>query len=426
MSEAWPAPRPSRRIDAVVDVPGSKSLTNRYLLLGAIAQEPTRIRGALRSRDSDLMIGALRVLGARIDHEATTGDLLLTPGPLRAGGRIDCGLAGTVMRFVPPLAAQAPGEVAFDGDPRARERPMAGVIEGLAALGVGVDHEGEATDRLPFVVHGRDGLAGGRVEIDASASSQFVSALLLTAPRLREGLEVVHTGASLPSMPHIEMTLAVLAERGVAAEATGATSWRVDPGPVAGGEVVIEPDLSNATPFLAAAAVTGGRVRIPRWPSHTTQPGADILEILTRMGAHAHLQGEVLEVRGTTALQGLDLDLSRAGELAPTVAALAALARTPSRLRGIAHLRGHETDRLRALVTEITRLGGNARETPDGLEIDPAELHGGRVQTYADHRMATFGAILGLAVDGVEVADIATTAKTLPDFPGMWHAMLRG
>lgn len=384
------------------------------------------MRGALRSRDSDLMIGALRTLGTTIEAEEATGDLLLAPGPLRAGGSIDCGLAGTVMRFVPPLAAQAPGPVSFDGDPRARERPMAGVVAGLEELGVRVDHEGAPTDRLPFVVHGRDGLAGGRAEIDASASSQFVSALLLTAPRLREGLEVVHTGANLPSLPHIEMTLEVLTERGVEAEATGPASWRVAHGSVRGGDVLIEPDLSNATPFLAAAAVTGGRVRIPRWPASTTQPGADIIDILNRMGAHAQVTGEVVEVRGAPSLRGLDLDLSRAGELAPTVAALAALAESPSRLRGIAHLRGHETDRLKALATEITRLGGIARETPDGLEIEPAALHGGRVETYADHRMATFGAILGLVVDGVEVADVATTAKTLPDFPGMWNAMLQG
>ena len=428
--ESWPAPRATRPLDAVVDVPGSKSLTNRYLVLAALADSPTTLRSPLHSRDSALMIEGLRALGVVIE-ELPGGDLLITP-PTRLEGtaslsgdtKVDSGLAGTVMRFVPPLAALADGPVTIDGDPRARERPMAGIIDALRALGLTVDDEGRGT--LPFTVSGGGSPLATSVEVDASASSQFVSALLLVAPRLPGGLEVRHVGDRLPSQPHIDMTLAVLRERGVDARELAAGHWVVAPGPIAGGEVVVEPDLSNAGPFLAAALVAGGTVRVPRWPATTTQPGDDLREILTRMGGRVSHDDGALRVTGTGQVRGVDLDLTRAGELAPTIAALATVADSPSRLTGIAHLRGHETDRLAALVTEIIRLGGVASELPDGIAIAPGSLHEADVESYHDHRMATFGAIIGLAVDGVGVVDIATTTKTLPDFPGMWAQMLAG
>lgn len=434
MTPDWPAPRAHGPISAVVPVPGSKSLTNRHLLLAALACEPTHLVAPLHSRDSALMVEALRTLGAQV-AVLDGGDVLVTPAALRGGGRVECGLAGTVMRFVPPLAALADGPVAFDGDDRARERPMDGVIDGLTALGIAVTAPDGAASApgagapprtLPFVVHGTGAVRGGEVAIDASASSQFVSALLLVAPAFERGIDLRHVGDRLPSLPHIEMTLEVLRQLGVEADSPEPGRWRVAPGPVRGGRIVVEPDLSNAGPFLAAALVAGGTVRVPHWPASTTQPGDDLRSILERMGGTVtHESDGTLAVTGTGSVRGVDLDLSRAGELAPTVAALATVADSPSRLTGIAHLRGHETDRLAALVTEITRLGGQARELPDGIEISPAALHGAVVESYADHRMATFGAIVGLGVDGVLVHDIATTAKTLPDFPAMWHAMLR-
>jgi len=273
-------------------------------------------------------------------------------------------------------------------------------------------------------VHGRPDLAGGRVAVDASGSSQFISALLLVAPRLREGLTVQHTGTVLPSRPHIDMTMAMLRERGVEATEQGPTTWHVAPGPISGGDVLIEPDLSNAAPFLAAALASGGTVRLPYWPQTSTQPGMLLPELLRAFGAEAAVRAGTLEVTGPPSLRPVDLDLSPAGELAPTMAALAALAPGPSRLRGIAHLRGHETNRLAALVTEITKLGGSARELDDGLEIHGGDLHGAQVETYADHRMATFAAVIGLAVPGVEVVDVETTAKTIPDFPGLWGRLI--
>ncbi|MDT4917929.1 MAG: 3-phosphoshikimate 1-carboxyvinyltransferase, partial [Pseudonocardiales bacterium] len=349
-------------------------------------------------------------------------DWLVTPGALH-GGQVDTGLAGTVMRFVPPVAALAAGPVVFDGDEYARERPMATLIDGLRQAGVEIADEGRS--RLPFTVLSTGSVPGGRVHIDASASSQFVSGLLLAGARYDKGIEIVHTGAEpVPSQPHIEMTLAVLRAAGVAAARVEPGCWQVAAGPIAAGTHVVEPDLSNAAPFLAAAMVTGGAVHIPGWPAATTQPGDALRDLLTAMGADAELTADGLTVRGTGIINGLVADLRDVGELTPVLAALAALADSESSFYGIGHLRGHETDRLAALCTELTHLGGHVTERSDGLTIAPRPLHGGVWHTYADHRMATAGAVVGLAVDGVEVDDIATTSKTLPDFPAMWSALL--
>ncbi|WP_159619593.1 3-phosphoshikimate 1-carboxyvinyltransferase [Ruania rhizosphaerae] len=432
--DLWPAPVATRPLEAVVAVPGSKSLTNRALPLAALASAPTTIQGALHSRDAELMIGALRSLGAGVEVSDDGTTVRVTPQPLRAGAPIDCGLAGTVMRFVPPLAALADGPVLLDGDPGARLRPMGPVLRAIAALGVPVagpddgagraDGSGDVPGFLPVVVHGAGRVRGGEIEVDASTSSQFVSGLLLAAPRFEAGLTLHHVGEVLPSQPHIDMTIAVLRDRGVDVDDVAPGKWRVEPGEISGGEVVIEPDLSNAGPFLAAALAAGGRVSVPHWPSSTTQPGALLPEFLTRLGGSVTLADGTLTVTGSGRVQPADLDLTAAGELAPTIAALLALAPGESRLTGIAHLRGHETDRLAALVTEITRLGGHAEELPDGLLIRGGALRGGEVATYHDHRMATFAAIVGLAVPGVGIENVGTTAKTLPDFPSMWQRML--
>jgi 3-phosphoshikimate 1-carboxyvinyltransferase len=428
----WPAPFADGPVDATVTVPGSKSLTNRYLVLAALADGPSRLRAPLHSRDSALMVGALRALGATVTEVEGDGeygpDLEITPaprGPAAGLGRtsVDCGLAGTVMRFVPPLAALARGDVAFDGDPHARVRPMGPVIDALRALGVGLTSPDGGTPRsLPFTVHGTGAVRGGHVAVDASGSSQFVSALLLAGARFADGLHLEHVGGPVPSLDHISMTVEVLRGVGVEVDDSVPRHWVVAPGPIRAFDVRIEQDLSNAGPFLAAALATRGTVRVPNWPEHTTQVGDAWREILPRLGARVSFDAGTLTVRGGERITGADL--ADTSELAPTVAALCALADSPSRLTGIAHLRGHETDRLAALVAEITRLGGDAEETEDGLVIRPATLHGGVVRSYADHRMATAGAILGLAVPGVEVEDIATTAKTMPEFPEMWARML--
>lgn len=376
------------------------------------------------------MRDALSNLGVacRDTLQGGTDTIEVSPRPLTGNSTIDCGLAGTVMRFVPPLAALATGDVTFDGDEGARRRPMATTIDSIRKLGVEVSDDGRGT--LPFTVHGTGRVRGGEITIDASASSQFVSGLLLAAARFDEGLTLRHSGDHLPSMPHIDMTIHCLRARGVDASMVEPGVWRVEPGPIAGVDIVIEPDLSNAAPFLCAAVIAGGTVTIPDWPESTTQVGADLADYLPMFGATVTRDKRGLTVdggvglRGGTSIPGVSLDLSTGGELAPALVALAALASGPSEFRGIAHLRGHETDRLAALVTEINRLGGKATELPDGIRLEPAVLHGGEWQSYHDHRMATAGAIIGLAVEGVEVENIATTSKTLPDFPRMWAEML--
>lgn len=410
------APAP---LDAVVEVPGSKSLTNRYLVLAALAERASTLSFALDSRDTRLMARALAALGAGI----TPGEAWhVVPARLHGPATLDCGLAGTVMRFLPPVAALADGPVHFTGDEAARHRPMGPLLAALRALDVAVTEDGDP-GRLPFTVHGAGGVRGGLVDVDASQSSQFVSGLLLAAPRFAEGLVVRHTGPTLPSLPHIVMTVDVLRAAGVAVDDSRPHIWEVAPGPIAGREVRVEPDLSNAAPFLGAALVVGGTVRVPGWPDRTTQPGGRLPEILGRMGGTVQT-GPTLTVSGTGRVRGIDVDLHDAGELAPTIAALAALADSPSRLRGIGHIRGHETDRLTALATEITRVGGQAEQTHDGLVITPRPMHGALWRTYEDHRMATAGALIGLRVPGVRVADVETTAKTLPGFTALWARML--
>ncbi|MEV6985114.1 3-phosphoshikimate 1-carboxyvinyltransferase [Sphaerisporangium sp. NPDC051017] len=416
----WPAPVAPGPVEAAVRLPGSKSVTNRALLLAALADGPGTVRRALRSRDADLMVAALRSLGAELtpsDDGPSGVDWHVVPGPVRGGASIDVGLAGTVMRFVPPVAALADGEVAFDGDPHARKRPMGPILAALRALGAEV-----AGDALPFTIRGP--ITGGEVTLDASASSQLVSGLLLAAGRYPKGVTVRHSGRPVPSMPHIEMTVQMLRAAGVAVDDSEPDVWKVEPGPISARDLTVEPDLSNAAPFLAAAMVTGGVVTIPGWPEETTQGGDALRELLPRMGATVARTPAGLRVTGGGRLEGIDADLHDVGELTPTIAALAALASSPSRLRGIAHLRGHETDRLAALAAEINGLGGDVTETDDGLVITPRPLRAGVFRTYADHRMATAGAVIGLVVPGVQVEDIATTAKTLPEFALMWARML--
>ncbi|MFI0452639.1 3-phosphoshikimate 1-carboxyvinyltransferase [Actinomadura sp. 6N118] len=420
----WSAPVAHAPVDATVAIPGSKSMTNRALILAALAGSPTSVTRPLHSRDTELMAEALRSLGVGIGEAASNKDAddwQILPGKLTGPAHIDCGLAGTVMRFVPPVAALADGEVVVDGDPYARKRPMGPIITALRALGVEIDDGGRGA--LPFTIRGTGAVRGGTVTIDASSSSQLVSGLLLAAPRFDKGVELRHEGPPVPSAPHLAMTVEMLRAVGATVE-TEENVWRVAPGPLRGGETVIEPDLSNAAQFLGAALVTGGRVTVPGWPERTTQPGDALRDLLAAMGAEVSRGPGGLTVRGTGTFDGLEADLHEVGELTPVLAALAALAATPSRLTGIAHLRGHETDRLAALVNEINAFGGDARELPDGLQINPRPLHGGVFHTYDDHRMVMAAAVLGLAVPGVEVENVATVGKTLPDFTKLWGSMV--
>lgn len=428
LPDPWPAPRAKRPVDAVVTLPGSKSLTNRALVLAAIADGPSVVRRALRSRDTTLMADALTALGSVVD---TSGDdWVVTPAAFDRDASVDCGLAGTVMRFVPPIAGLSAGAVAFDGDPHMRRRPIGEVLGALRTLGVQIDDGGRGA--LPFTVHGHGGVPGGTVVVDASASSQFISALLLAGARYDRGIDVRHDGKPVPSLPHIDMTVAMLREHGVDVDdpssGADANRWRVAPGPVRAVDHLIEPDLSNAAPFLALAAVSGGTVVVRDWPRSTTQAGDALREILTTMGCEVGFvdgpDRTGLRVTGSGTLLGIDVDLHDVGELTPAVAALCALAEAPSHLRGVAHIRGHETDRLAALATELTGLGADVTALEDGLSIRPAPLHGGVFHTYADHRMAHAAVIIGAAVEDVLVENVATTGKTFPDFAGCWSELV--
>ena len=426
----WPAIfRGATPVDISVVIPGSKSVTNRALILAAQAKSPSTLRRPLVSRDSELMVAGLKALGIGIEEATVVVDgneelqWIVTPAPMHGGVRVDVGNAGTVMRFLPPLAALATGEVNFDGDPRSYERPLGPVIKALEELGVSIDHEDRYS--LPLKLHGTGKISGGEITIDASESSQFLSALLLVAPSFTNGITVKHKGGSLPSMPHIEMTVEMLRQFGASVEVDSvAQTWSVKPGALHGLDLVIEPYLSNASPFLSIAMVCGGRVAIADWPTKTTQPGDQLRTILAEMGAQFSFGDNGLTIIGTGKIHGIDVDLHDVGELTPSIAALCALADSPSHLRGIGHLRKHETDRLAALTREINALGGNVTEEETALHITPAPLHAGVFHTYDDHRLATAGAVLGLVIEGIEVENIATTRKTLPDFPGLWSSLL--
>lgn len=427
----WSAPLAAVPLNATVRVPGSKSETARALVLSALADGPSSISGALDARDTRLMRDGLRALGVTIEDSSEVWQVT-PPAEFSAGARVDCGLAGTVMRFLPPVAALAAGQTEFAGDEAATARPMAGLLDGLTQAGArigsvtdgGTEGVGGPVGGLPFTVTGRTDLPGGSVTIDASASSQFVSGLLMIGARLPGGLQLHHEGPPVPSRPNIAMTVALLRERGVEVDDSGPDRWLVSAGPIKPADVIIPPDLANAAPFLAAAAVTGGRVTVPDWPEVTDQPGDRIQEILGLFGAEVVRTEDGLTVQGTDQLHAVDLDLADASELTPVVAVLASLADHTSHIRGVAHIRGHETDRLAALATDLGAVGAGVHETDDGLRIHPKLLRSNNWLTYADHRMAHAGALLGLVIDDIVLDDIGCVAKTMPDFVRRWQQML--
>lgn len=447
----WAAPKLQHALDREVVIPGSKSATARALVVAGLSDGPSTITGGLDARDTQLMRDGLRALGVRIHTSfdpapmadasfgAASGAAPLAsavwrvspPQEFTSSGAIDCGLAGTVLRFLTPVAAMARGRTYIHGDPAMSARPIRPLLDALVDIGAQIPDDADA---VPLTVIGRPDLPGGPVVIDSSSSSQFVSGLLLSAARFRNGLDLRHVGPTLPSMPHIQMTVDILRDHGVAIEQPDPYRWVVAPGPVRAADIAIEPDLSTAAPFLCAALLTDGTVRVPHWPLDTSQPGALLLPLLEQLGARVDLAAGPDGRTGTLTvsgpgrwdLPGFDIDLADASELTPVVAVLAALATGPSRIRGVGHIRGHETDRLQALEDDFTALGGDVRQTEDGLEFRPTVLHGGPWAAYADHRLAQAGALLGLVVSGVMVDDIACTSKTMPGFPTAWHELATG
>lgn len=415
----WTAPTASAPVSGTVVVPGSKSATARAYVLAALADGPSRLDGVLHARDTTLMRAALTTLGVGFSDEPD-GSVLVTPPSGFTAGTVEVGQAGTIMRFVPALAALARGSSRFIGDPEAEVRPVGPLLEGLVQAGADIVHSGA----IPFTVRGHGSVPGGTVRIDASGSSQFVSGLLLAGARFEHGLDLHHVGGPLPSRPHIELTLAMLADRGVAVSQTGPDSWRVEPGPIGARDQIIEPDLVNAAVFLSAALAAGGSVSVA-WPDHTVQAADTILDTLTALGGTVTRAPGRVTVTGTGSVHGIDIDLARASELTCIVASLLALAPQGGRIRGVGHIRGHETDRLAALQHELSARGAGVEQTDDGLIVTPGHLHGGVWGTYADHRMAHAGAVLGLAVPGTELDDVTATTKTMSDFPGLWAGLVQ-
>ncbi|GIJ78255.1 3-phosphoshikimate 1-carboxyvinyltransferase [Micromonospora phaseoli] len=422
--QPWTAPTASDPVSASLRLPGSKSITNRALVLSALAAGPSTLARPLRARDTELMAAALRAMGAHVSI-ADDERWLVRPHRLVGPAHVDVGLAGTIMRFVPPVAGLTEGQVTFDGDPQARNRPLGPLIEALRSLGVRIDTTGPGS--LPLVVLGAGRVTGGEVVIDASASSQLVTGLLLAAPRFDRGLVVRHVGPPVPSAPHLRMTVQMLRSAGAAVDDSTPDVWVVEPGPLTGRSWEIEPDLSGAVPFFAAALVTGGEMTLRGWPPQgSAQPVERLRSLLQQMGAEVAFTTEGLTVRGTGTVRGLRADLSDVSELTPALTALAMLADSPSVFTGVGHIRGHETDRLAALAREFTGLGADITESSDGLEIRPRPLRGGTFRTYHDHRMAHAAAVAGLAVPGIELDDVACTSKTMPEFPALWSAVVTG
>ena len=440
----WHIPRADAPLQATVRVPGSKSLTNRYLVLAAQAAGTSVIHNPLYSRDTRLMMDALRNLGVTISAEniqeitentadtqgslSVTGLGKATSNPILPGNpdrsaqkdaaHIDCGLAGTVMRFVPPLVATWGGAAHFAGDAQALSRPIAPLLSALRTLGATVT--GTA---VPFTISARPGLSGGRIDIDASASSQFLSALLLSGASWPDGLQIRHTGSSLPSVAHIEMTLANLRDYGVDVRHISTNEWHVFPGIPRARSVTVEPDLSNAATFIAAAVVTGGQVEVMHWPERTTQAGNAICDIARRCGATVELLADRLRVTGSHRVLGGDFDLGDIGELTPVVAAMLACSTEASAMTNIGHLRGHETDRLAALARELQNLGAKVEETETALYINSPVKYGGEWETYHDHRMVMAAAVVGAFIGDVHARNPGTVAKTLPNFVPLWEEM---
>ena len=441
--EAWAAPAAAGPVSGRIWLPASKSITNRALVLAALSHRPARIANPLRARDTLLAAAALRAMGTEVadgpgEAAVSTSGWLVTAGQPPAGSRVsvDVGNAGTVIRFLPAVAALTSAAVHFDGDERIRQRPVGPILLALRDLGARIDDGGRGA--APFTVLGHGRVRGGAVTLDASGSSQLISGLLLAAPRFEEGIEIRHEGPPVPSAPHIAMTVRMLQAAGadVTSLRCGAQGrpdgWRVRPGRLDLDSITVEPDLSNAGPFLAAALVTGGTLSLPGWPQagngQSLQAARPILDVLTGMGARCEVSADGLTISGPGTVRGIDADLRDVAELAPVLTAAAALADTPSTFTGLAHTRQHETDRLAALAKEINALGGDITELPDGLQIRPRPLRAhaadGPFGSYDDHRMVMTAAVLGLAVPGIRVANAPTVAKTFPDFTDVWAEML--
>ncbi|MCK6554595.1 3-phosphoshikimate 1-carboxyvinyltransferase [Candidatus Binatia bacterium] len=405
-----------RAPDCEVRVPGSKSITNRAVLLAALAEGESTLDGVLFSDDTRFMLDAWHRLGIAV---------AVTEGAERCcvrgcGGAVPAatadlfvGNAGTAMRFIVAALCLGHGRFRVDGSARMRERPIQDLLDALGQLGGRA--RSESGGGTPPVLVEADGLLGGNARIVGSRSSQFLSAVLMVAPYARHGVRIAVEG-SLVTPPYVDMTVAMMAAFGVHVERDGYRSFAVPPQRYCGRAYRIEPDASSAQYFLAAAALTGGRVRVPGLGRDSLQGDVTFADVLERMGARVVRGDDFVEVRGGAALTGIEVDMNAISDTAPTLAAIAPFARSPVIIRNIAHARLQESDRLHAVATELRRLGGRVAERPDGLVIEPSEVRGGTVETYDDHRIAMSFALIGLRVPGIAIREPGCVAKTFPGY----------
>lgn len=398
---------------ADIAVPGSKSITIRALLAAALADGTSRLRGVLASEDTDAVVGALRSLGIDLRRVGMDTTVAGCGGcfPARVAA-VDLVRSAAGARLLLAAVALGEGRYVVDGHPQLRARPMGPGVEALRALGVTVEDMGEA-GHLPVAVSGGP-LAGGDVSLPGDVSSQFVSGLLLAGACTARGMRIELT-TNLVSEPYVAMTRAVMASFGVMVDGLA-----VAPGRYVATDYAVEPDASAASYFFAAAALTGGRVRIAGLHRGSLQGDLAFVDVLGRMGAEVTWHVDAVEVRGTGEVHGVEVDMSQLSDTAPTLAAVAAFADSPTRATGIGFIRRKESDRIGAVVRELRRCGVDAEEEPDGFLVRPSRPHGGRVATYDDHRMAMSFSLLGLVVPGIEIVDPACVAKT---FPGYWQAL---
>ncbi len=410
--------QPLRRpIDAVISVPGSKSITNRALVLAALAEGESVLENALFSEDSHWCSQALQRLGVSVEADREAARFTVQGRGARfpnARADLFVGNSGTTARFLVAAAALGSGNYRFDGVPRMRQRPIGPLLAALRGLGARFSFE-ITPDAFPLTVHA-DGLDGGTVRLDAASSSQYVSALLQAAPYARSDVTISLIG-EVVSEPYIEMTLRMMAQFGVQVEQHSARTYHIRAGQrYQAQRYTIEPDASNATYFFAAAALIGGRVRVPHLSESSLQGDARFVDVLEQMGCHVERAPNYLEVRGTGQLRGVEVDLNAMSDTAQTLAAIAPFASSPTYIRNIGHIRHKETDRIAALAAELRKLGAHVEESPDSLTIYPSILQPAEIETYEDHRMAMAFAVTGLALPGLRIKNPACTAKTFPDY----------
>ncbi len=405
----------TRPPDVDLVLPGSKSITNRALVIAALADGTSRLEGTLFADDTLAMVGCLEALGVRIDVDPTERVMVVhgTSGELQGGGTLWVGQSGTTARFLLPLAAMASGGAVVDGADQIRVRPQRDLLVALRALGAQSEHLG-GDGQLPVRL-AESGLAGGAVSVSGEISSQFVSALLLAAPAMVNGLALELTG-QLVSVPYIDMTVAMMRQFGAEVDVTDDRLYHVSPGRYRAQSYQIEPDASSASYFFAAAAVAGGRVTVPGLGVNSIQGDLGFVSVLSSMGADVRQSIDQTEVKGTGVLKGVDVSMKEMSDTAPTFGAIAPLASGDMRATEIGFIRFKESDRIATTVAELNKLGVDAVDEGDGFVVRPGAVSPGVVATYDDHRIAMAFAVLGLVVPGISIADPHCVAKTFPEF----------